>query len=356
MNRLTLAAAGSRKTQSIIDECRDLDAEARILVLTYTTTNQTELERRLRADGGVRAQVEVVGWFSFLINHLTRPYLPVLFDNRRITGFSFDGDPSRFAKGEPRYLDDEGRVYRCHLPQLSYLVGKASPAVLDRLSRIYSRIYIDEVQDLCGYDLEILLLLMKSSIDLVLVGDIRQALLATNPREAKNKKFMYSEIRHWFEAQRKKGRVRIDHRNDSWRCNQLICDFADSIFDSTWGLPATSSKNMELTGHDGVYVVDPADVVQYVEMFRPLCLRYNKSFGTDVDLEYMNYGESKGLTVDRVLIQCTKNIEKFVHSRVMMSGRSACGFYVAATRARSSVALVLPANKAGALPVWKAAS
>jgi DNA helicase II / ATP-dependent DNA helicase PcrA len=47
MNRLTLAVAGGRKTQSIIDHCANAPAGRRILVLTYTRINQQELRARL---------------------------------------------------------------------------------------------------------------------------------------------------------------------------------------------------------------------------------------------------------------------------------------------------------------------
>jgi DNA helicase-2/ATP-dependent DNA helicase PcrA len=41
-NRLTLAVAGSRKTQGLVDSCKAADPSERILVLTYTSYNQRE--------------------------------------------------------------------------------------------------------------------------------------------------------------------------------------------------------------------------------------------------------------------------------------------------------------------------
>ncbi len=46
MNTATLAVAGSRKTQSIVDACATGPAGRRRLVLTYTLTGQRDLERR----------------------------------------------------------------------------------------------------------------------------------------------------------------------------------------------------------------------------------------------------------------------------------------------------------------------
>lgn len=174
MNRLTLAVAGGRKTQAIVDDCVAAVRGRRILVLTFTVANQRELKSRLAVHSPLAADVEVQGWFSFLLGEWARPYLPRLFPGRRIKGLNFDGDPGWYATGESRYLDHDGQAYRLHLAQLAYETNAAADsAVLDRLCRIYDTIYIDEVQDLNGYDLELLKQLMGAPIDLVMVGDVR---------------------------------------------------------------------------------------------------------------------------------------------------------------------------------------
>jgi superfamily I DNA/RNA helicase len=45
--RVTLAVAGSRKTQGIVEHCAGLPAARRVLALTYTQKNQQELQDRL---------------------------------------------------------------------------------------------------------------------------------------------------------------------------------------------------------------------------------------------------------------------------------------------------------------------
>jgi len=123
-----------------------------------------------------------MGWFRFLMTHWVRPYLPLRFAEQRLRGLNFEGDPGMYAKGQGRFLDGEARAYRLHLAQLALEVSAASSgAVIDRLTRIYDEIHIDEVQDLNGYDLEILKALLGSPIDLSLVGDVRQALLFHQP-------------------------------------------------------------------------------------------------------------------------------------------------------------------------------
>jgi DNA helicase II / ATP-dependent DNA helicase PcrA len=235
MNRLTLAVAGGRKTQSIVDACLAAPQGRKILVLTYTQNNQRELTSRLAKYRPLAANVEVQGWFSFLLGHWVRPYLPMKWPGRRLRGFSFEGDPGRFATGEGRFLDGDGRAYKRHLAQLALDTHHASSGgVLNRLSRIYDEIHIDEVQDLNGYDLEVLAELMASRIDLNLVGDIRQALILSNVQDPKNSQYKGIKIKAWFELQKKRGKLTIAHQATTWRSNQVIADFADRIFDDSW--------------------------------------------------------------------------------------------------------------------------
>src|SRR4051812_32163821 len=128
MNRLTLAVAGSRKTQSIVDACAKGAPGIRRLALTFTQTGQAELEERLRQACAPGTAPEVMGWFAFLLRHCIRPYLPLLFPGRRLSGLNFDGEPAagRHAVGPARYLDAEGRAYRLHLSRLAYQVSTAS--------------------------------------------------------------------------------------------------------------------------------------------------------------------------------------------------------------------------------------
>lgn len=349
-----LSVAGGRKTQSIVEECAAALPERRILVLTYTQTNQQALRSRLDGVRPLRARVEVLGWFSFLMAHWVRPYLPLHFPGRRLRGLNFEGDPGIYATGRVRFLDGEQRAYRLHLAQLAVDVSEAcGGAVIDRLTRIYDAIHIDEVQDLDGYDLEVLELLLDAPIDLALVGDVRQALLATNPREPKNKQYKGPEIKKWFDKQATAGRLAIAHSSQTWRCNQTIADFADRIFDASWGFPPTESHTTKKTGHDGVFALARTDAAEYVETFEPLCLRHNAGSARGVDLPFENIAVAKGRDVERVLIWATERMEKFLDDGIMLEGTPCCELYVAVTRARASVAFVLKKPEDCSVPVWR---
>ena len=57
-------------------------------------------------------------------------------------------------------------------------------------------LYIDEVQDFVGYDLDIILLMFKSNIKVLLVGDTRQLTYQTH-YSRKNRKYL-GEINSFF--------------------------------------------------------------------------------------------------------------------------------------------------------------
>lgn len=353
MTRLTLAVAGGRKTQGIVERCADAPPGKRVLVLTFTMANQREVRSRLAALGPLQAEVHVRGWFSFLLAHWIRPYLPRQFPELRLTGLNFEGDPGRYATGASRFLDADGRAYKLHLAQLAVNTAAAADgAVLDRLERIYDEICIDEVQDLNGYDLEVLRTLLGSTIDLEMVGDVRQALLLTNPREPKHSQYKGIQVKRWFDEAAAAGLLEIAHAATTWRSNQAIADFADSIFDESWGFERTTSLNTEVTGHDGLFVIRPEHVDAYLAEYQPLCLRHNASSARSLDLPFMNFGIAKGRTVERVLIAPTAVMTNFLRSGTQLEDLAACSLYVAVTRARSSVAFVSNAGNQIDLPAW----
>ncbi|MFE3757955.1 hypothetical protein ACFXO9_26910 [Nocardia tengchongensis] len=356
MNRVTLAVAGSRKTQSIVDACAGGATGVRRLALTFTQTGQAELQGRLQLACAPGAAPEVMGWFAFLLRHCVRPYLPLHFSGQRLRGLNFDGDPGMYAKGTARFFDDDGRAYRRHLSKLAYDVSVTSNgAVVDRLSHIYDEIYIDEVQDLTGCDLYIVEQLMEfPGIDVHMVGDVRQSMFATNPRDQTYKQFRDLKMLDWFELHRASGLLDVHYNQETWRANQAIADFSDALFAAQLCFEPTVSKQTEITGHDGVFAIAEADVEAYMSQFNPQALRDRITTASDVELSFRNFGTVKGLTFDRVIIYPTKTVTAFLTTGTTLKPKTACGLYVAVTRAKHSVAFVVPNPAATGLTVWNA--
>jgi hypothetical protein len=354
-NKLTLAVAGSGKTESIVRECVGLPTNERVLVLTYTTNNQSELSRRLRSASGKHTSIEVSGWFSFLLGRFVRPFLPYLFPGKRVRGFDFKSDPQTYEKNDShrRYFNQHDHARKVHLAQLVIRVEEASRgAGVRTLERLYDRVYIDEVQDLGGYDLEVLKLLMGSKLPITMVGDVRQAVLTTNSRERKNKKYMYLGIWEWFREREREGAMSILQQCETRRCRPEIASFADRLFGERFAFEATISKNWNATAHDGVFLVCEKDVGPYINRFAPLHLRQSKSSWKKESYDFLNFKISKGLSRERVLIWPTKKILEYITKGAALDGNLAAELYVAVTRAEQSVGFVVPKVGDYSLPFW----
>lgn len=356
MNRLTLAVAGSRKTQSIVDACATGATGVRRLALTFTQTGQAELEGRLRQACAPGTAPEVMGRFAFLLRHCIRPYLPLKYSGQRLRGLNFEGVPvgGMYASGVSRYFDSEGRAYRLHLSKLASDVSQASHgAVVDRLSHIYDEIYIDEVQDLTGCDLHIVKQLMDSSgIDIFMVGDVRQSVFDTNPQDPNLKQYRGVNMLDWFELYRTAGLLDVQHNAETWRANQAIADFSDTLFPTQFSFEPTVSRQTDMTVHHGVFAITEGDAQAYLLAHNPQPLRDSIATARDVDLPFRNFGKVKGLTFDRVLIYPTRPIAKFLTDGTELAPKTACGLYVAVTRAKHSVAFVVPDPSATGLQTW----
>jgi hypothetical protein len=298
-----------------------------------------------------------MGWFTFLLREFARPFIPFKFPGERIRGFNFDGRPHRMASGLRRFLDSDGAVFACELARLSHeLVGASDGALLRRLERIYDEILIDEVQDLSSHDWEIVEVLLRSSLEVRMVGDIRQSVLSTNARSRKNKQYAYAEAINWFREREACGLLEITENATTWRCRPEIAAFSDTIFNSGWTFPTTKSMNETVTGHDGVFLLRHEYVDEYVTRYRPQCLRDSANSGKAFDLYFMNFRLAKGTTHERVLIVPTSGIITFVQSGTYLDPVPAAKFYVAVTRAAQSVAIVVDEPGNSRLPYWEPAT
>jgi len=339
-NRAIIAAAGSRKTQYIVDQAL-ADPTKPVLITTYTNENLRQLASRLaRGRGIVPPHITLIGWFTFLMNQCARPYQRALLgEPNLIRSLNFEGSRNRYTdRSQVRkfFLDSNHDIYRDGTSQFVCDVEQATGGlVTQRLSQMFDHVYIDEVQDLVGYDLDFLDHLFNASLALTIVGDPRQHTYSTN-RSMKNKKYQGAGLIKWL-AERK-AKCISEERCESFRCNQQICDFADGLYPE---LPATTSRNIDITGHDGVFRIRRSEAIDYFRTYEPMVLRYNKNSDT-LGLPAMNFGLAKGSTHDRVLIFPTESMRRYLLSKKLTTLQSKDKLYVAVTRARYSVAFVVP--------------
>jgi DNA helicase II / ATP-dependent DNA helicase PcrA len=336
-NTAIIAAAGARKTQQIIDAA--LGASDRVLITTYTNENLNQIRARIRARTGViPPNIETSGWFSFLLADGIRPYQREILGRPGVVGgLNFIGAKPRYiSSDQPGYfIDSHGDVYRDAAADLTCRIDDASHgAVIRRLEHIYDRIFVDEVQDLVGYDLDVLDRLFGSRVAVTVVGDPRQHTFGTS-NVAKNKKYRGAGLIDWLNE--RLGVCVQEHRHKSDRCQQEICDFASALFPE---FPPLTAGHRTVTGHDGVHFVSHFEVLEYVEEHRPQVLRWDRRADTQ-GLPAMNIGVSKGSTYERVLIFPTKPMLAYLEHRDPSKLASREKLYVAVTRARFSVAFVV---------------
>jgi DNA helicase-2/ATP-dependent DNA helicase PcrA len=339
-NSVVISAAGGGKTTRIVNNAL-ASRSVRSVLLTYTDNNIAELKSRFyELSTTIPDNIEIWSWYTFLLREMARPYQNILISGRVGGIFWVEGRSKTFANASEvdRYYFHGGKqIYSDKLAHFVCECNKRSGgAVIKRLERRFDRLYIDEIQDMAGWDIEVIELLLKSKIAITLVGDHRQATFKTN-NAAKNGGYggvaIIKKFHEWDNAKL----CILTYEVETHRCNQPIANLADDFFPQE---PKTKSMNTKLTGHDGIFVVPSANVAAYVKKFDPQVLRLDVR--TDCHgYRAMNFGQSKGLTFERVLIFPHKLAEEWLSTGdFSYIENSISKMYVGITRARYSVSFV----------------
>lgn len=360
-SKLIVAGAGSGKTTWLVNEALKISKE-KVLITTFTDANERSIrEKFFKSHGCIPANVTIMTWFAFLLQHGVRPYQSVIYDGS-IKGMLLVNSRSGFrfmsAKGpvyygekdaEPYYLSKSKKIYSDKIAKFVYKANKQTKGlVIDRMCRIYPNFFIDEVQDMAGYDLELINLLHKAGINLLMVGDPRQVTYHTHD-EAMNKKYINGDTAKYLRDKCKTASIDettlcVSHRN-----HPSICRFANTVYPN---YPPLTSYERPRTGHDGIFLVAPSDVSRYIAEYRPMQLRDKRNVVVNENAPAMNFGDAKGLTFDRVLIYPTKPILAWIKDpNSKIEDRSRARLYVAITRAKYSVAFVDGTIAAESLPL-----
>ena len=361
MNKAIVAVAGAGKTTMLAHAVSQEKDRSRTVVLTYTTTNQLEDAVRISKvlDRGTQIP-RVTGWCAFLLNEIIRHYLPTLYPHVSLSGLAMSEPNSfKYLKGSNKYFSREGFAYPSFLGKLAVDVIEASKgAAIRRLESIYDTIYLDEAQDIRGNDLCVLESLLRSSIQLFIVLDPRQSTLSTTSRDTKYKKNYKSHgILELYRLWERQGLLGIEYENETRRATPRIASFSDAILGPNIGLGETISNVPERGRYDGVFLIDRNETEEYSEAHHATLLAIKQS-STYAAIETVNFKLSKGMTRDDIIVVATGPIEQFLSKGKPLPPESACGFYVAVTRAKYSVAIAVknPPKMLAAmttLPLWK---
>jgi len=356
INKLIIASAGSGKTTHLINKAIE-EPNQKILITTFTEANEKEIKAKfISLVGCIPKNVTIITWFSFLIRHGAKPYQGgihekkisglILAEGRSGLKYKVRGRPVYFSEDkefERFYFNLDGRIYSDKLAKFvlkcdDYHYG----AVIKRLTRVYDKIFVDEIQDLAGYDLEILTRIFDADIELTMVGDPRQGTYSTS-NSAKNKKFARSLIVEFFELHKEKLEIDDVSFKINHRCSEEICTISNALYPEFE--PAVSGNDTK-TGHDGIFLIRPEDVGAYVDKFSVVQLRYDKRTKVVDFMPVFNYGGAKGLTFKRTLLYPSSPLITWLkNNNAELALTSRAKLYVALTRAEQSVAIVQKYDK-----------
>jgi DNA helicase-2/ATP-dependent DNA helicase PcrA len=358
---LFVACAGAGKTTKIVKAAIELTNNgSKVLIITYTRSNQNELANKFAELGGLRKDLFVVkGWYSFILEDVVRPYQRCIFPNR-ITSINFNSSnphkngkfqlPGRSEKVENKYnskhfFDSRNHAHTEFISKLAcYVITESKVDIGKRISSIYKRVYLDETQDFAGWDFTLLKKIIKAKeLELHAVGDFRQTIYHTssNPKKPSTNDDKLAEyIKMGFT---------VNHLSDCWRSIEQICEFADTVHKGENYAPTVSKVNPpEEINHKGIFYLSKENIDAYVKLYKPMILRHGALSGKYLE-QYENlqtFGASKGQTTKHVLILPTEPILKFLKGLANPFEKSSTAtsqnkLYVAITRARFSVAFIV---------------
>jgi DNA helicase-2/ATP-dependent DNA helicase PcrA len=379
--KLLLASAGAGKSELIAKKAVEAASNGdRVLLLTYTINNQAELIKHIcRLNKYQPRNIVIKGWFTFLLEDMIRPYQRCIV-TQRIAGIVLDSSnphwngrfqiPGRAEKAgdvyNPRHFvtKTDSAAHTTFLSKLAARIHERTGGMpAQRLVDIYKSVFVDEVQDLVGWDYEIIRAIIGANVgSFDCVGDFRQTIYQTSPA-TKGPRTNAQKLA----AFAKMGFVRED-LNISWRCIQSICDLAHLLHANDGHYAPTESKIEEIppefADHHGIFALPASRVDAYVGRYKPVILRWNRQAKSDLceGRTAYNFGESKGLGFERVLILPTGK-----HARFLSGDQAAFGnddtdgarnkLYVGITRARYSVAFPHDGgNVINGAQVWDAAN
>lgn len=384
-NKCYIASAGSGKTTLLVEEALQtaMQTKKKVAIVTYTSRNQEEITKKIfEKINHIPSNVVILGWYEFLIKYWIRPYkgdvLAELYDkpvslyfDPTITDYTRNKKNeyiSRYKKGDIRnkYFSKSYKLYSNYVSDFALLCyNKNKSNLMERIYLIFEHLYFDEAQDFVGYDFEIIKLLIRGSIDCTFALDPRQHTFSTAITRKYNDFCGKLDVYIQEKVNTKRTQyVDFDYLKltHSHRCNDAICELASKI-DGVYS-PTTPCQCPECLAirnayqqEQGVFWVRETDINKFISCYQATTLRWNNKteLGQHNHIDIMNYGESKGLTLDACLIIPTNPFLKCLKTGVFnITGTSQAKIYVAVTRARFAVGIIVPSNWTSTMqiPFW----
>lgn len=367
------AVAGSGKTTHLVEMGRDRLLElagiqghhGKLAYVTFTTNNNDNLQNKLYKSIGFSDSIVVLGWYQFLLQTFIQPYKRDIIEELYNThvSVSFANPPTfKDSKGKNRptykkgdfkkkFLDKENNIYKDYIAEFaSECIIRNKVSLQKYLPSIFDTIYIDEAQDLCGYDFEILkFLLQETNVPVVVAGDAKQTTYTT-ANVKKNKKFTFDSYLAEKVNRPNKEHIIIDRETLIYthRCISSISTLASKIYPETPTITCSCDK-CEKTRKQyihrlrGIYFVKKKDIQDFLDETGAVILRWNKRDNATKGMaDIYNMGEVKGLEFDSVLISPTASMLDILQGRGNVESDIVLAkLYVAVTRPRYILGVIV---------------
>lgn len=365
-NKLIIASAGSGKTAYIIDKATEIKNE-NVLITTYTIENEKNIKQKIiKKLGYIPSNIVIKTWLSFLLNYGVKPYKNVFFKelfNKHLKGILFTNGRSGIYHNEKSgkcysikgsdlsYYFNDYKIYSDKISEFTYKCNEASNGkVIKRLSDIFQYIFIDEIQDLTGYDFDVIELFCNNeNINLLMVGDLRQTTYKTHNSRKKcdniEEFINQNENKFLYPCLIDKTTLKNSHRN-----SKVICDFSSFIYKHKENISVEPCnccdciKNHKKFDCNNILLVKSSNINEFLLETCSVQILYNRTHlkKTNQNYKTINAGESKGEEFDNVMIYFTKDITEAIKSNNFseVNNDTLSKFYVAITRAKYTVAIV----------------
>lgn len=347
-NRIFVAAAGAGKTTHLVETALRLEGR-RVLFTTFTDENMENVRRRFYdLNDFIPKGITLLPWYSFLIKHGINPFLANYADNP-VEGIHMGMKPPEVTADitdvRNFYFTKDNKIYKDHICGLAYQLNLwTGGVVLKRLKSIFDHVFIDELQDIAGYDFDFIKLMMDAGIGVTMVCDPKQAVYSTSLIPW-NKQYKGANAVRFFRERCPGIVVDATSLNTNHRCCAQICRFADLLWE---GHAPAQSGYTPRSGHVGIFIVHPKDAAAYLRQYKGcMQLTWDKDTDTVPDHRRLNFGKSKGCTYERVMIYPTETQKAWLKSlggpgkRAALAPMTRAKLYVGITRARESVAFVM---------------
>lgn len=323
-----LAVAGSGKTTHLVNK---LDTEKRFLIITYTINNVSNLRSRIAEKFQCLPQnIHLISYFNFLYSFC---YKPTLLYKVRAKGINFEPCKNKFATGLNRYRDPGLRLYSNRIAKFLDDQG-VTDEVLQRISKYFDYVFIDEVQDFAGHDFNFLKNILSADVNVTCVGDYFQHTFDTS-RDGPVNRSLHDNFAKYKKQFTGMGiAVDEDTLKKSYRCSPSVCSYVSENL----GIDIQSNRT-DATSISFIDDQERADAILSDDTTIKLFFKESSKYPGNT----MNWGAVKG--EDRYNNVCIalndttlKSYKKSDLSGLVTSTRNK--LYVALTRAKGDIFFV----------------